>query len=153
MDRKEYILKGDNISDILKNIREYEHISQRELARRLNVDNTTIAKLEDKKIPRASFETLFKISKVFYIPLTQLEKKVGYSIALDDVYERVNTLTSLPDNEIKKYLSSNDTELGEDVEYLNIDKILNSYKNNEIDLETARGLILSMNNIDIFLNY
>ena len=63
----------------IKNAREKIGISQRELARRLNVGNNTIARLENGERKTTNALTLKKMAEVLSINYSDLLKKAGFS--------------------------------------------------------------------------
>jgi len=69
-------------TDALKNLiiagRELKNVSQRELARRLGLSNTTINDLERGNIQKPSVEILINISEELDISINMLLKAAGY---------------------------------------------------------------------------
>lgn len=71
-------MKNETLSEVIKKAREKKGISQRELARQINVDNSTIAKIEKGKIKQPSEFVLMKIAKYFDLDAKDLLILAGY---------------------------------------------------------------------------
>jgi len=69
-------------TDALKNLivagRELKNVSQRELARRIGISNTTINDLERGNIQKPGVEILINISEELEISINMLLKAAGY---------------------------------------------------------------------------
>ena len=71
-------MKNETLSEVIKTAREKKGISQRELARQINVDNSTIAKIEKGKIKQPSEFVLMKIAKYLNLDAKDLLILAGY---------------------------------------------------------------------------
>lgn len=71
-------MKNETLSEVIKTAREKKGISQRELARQINVDNSTIAKIEKGKIKQPSEFVLMKIAKYLDLDAKELLILAGY---------------------------------------------------------------------------
>ncbi len=140
----------------VKKEREKLGISQRELAKRIFVDNKTINKIERGITKKIDFETLSKLSKIFNISIYEIGKKANYEkIEIDEELTKrlifpINNFNewiityNFEDKYIDKYTYTNE----ENIRYIDIEKVLNGYKNNEITIEETIILINACRPID-----
>ena len=70
--------KSKILGEIIKERREYFNFSQREIARKLKIDNSGLAKIERGERKKPSVIILKKLSLLLKIDLTFLMKKAGY---------------------------------------------------------------------------
>ena len=70
--------KSKSLGEIIKERRESFNYSQREIARKLKIDNSGLAKIEKGERKKPSVIILTKISLLLKIDLTFLMKKAGY---------------------------------------------------------------------------
>lgn len=81
------------LKDNIKKIRENNHISQRELARRIEMSSQMISKIERGETS-PSLETLNKIATALQVPLNKLiENKIS---SIEDLFDKFNIHESLP---------------------------------------------------------
>lgn len=71
--------KSKSLGEIIKERRESFNYSQREIARKLKIDNSGLAKVEKGERKKPSVMFLTKISLLLRIDLTFLMKKAGYA--------------------------------------------------------------------------
>lgn len=80
--KRKLLSKSKCNTDALKNLivagRELKNFSQRELARRIGLSNTTINDLERGNIQKPGIEILINISKELDISISMLLKAAGY---------------------------------------------------------------------------
>lgn len=132
---------NNELSKLLIEYRTKNKISQRELAKKLDVDNAYINRIEKGIIKKLSINFIYKISKELNMNYFDLLYKVGYT---HDDLEINNLLTNF--NDVFKFV---DDKLIEN--YLTIDengnqrvsilKVLNGYKNNKINEKETLGLL------------
>lgn len=146
MEIREFINNNPDskIGEIIKFAREYNGLSQRELARKAQIDNAAISRIEDGTTKKPSTDAIFKLCDALNLNFAEMLLKANYSkmeifeianigIGLDfDI--RVHSL--IPDKDLKNFLSENDGFV-----FLDIGKVLDNYKNNKIDFETTVKLI------------
>lgn len=152
MKNKSLNIQGKKISEILKYIRKKEQLSQRELAKKLDVSNALISRIEDESVKTPSLDFLIKLSELYHISFVNLAKNVGYRFPNNDIVEKIRFLTDLPEERILSFVSFNDTEFDEKIEYLDLEKLLKGYKENLISLNDTKAMITAMSTIDIHLN-
>lgn len=132
-------MEEKKLNETIKILRESRGISQRELARRINVNNAVIARIESGETKKPSFQLLKSLSREFKIELYSLLKAANYT---DD---EINTLgyvdiigTKYYESQIiTKYLCSPN---GDDVE-VDLVRIFKDYKNDKISLSKTFALI------------
>lgn len=156
----------EKLSDYIKNQREKLGISQRELARRIDIDNASISYIEKGRIKKPSIDVLVKISKELNLNIFKLIKMAGYEELekmlymnqLDEILEQ-GILNKVEKSVINKVISTKDN-----IPFLDIKKILKEYKNNNINemdtiklitvcspIDTDDSLIYRCENEDIIL--
>lgn len=137
------------LCEIIKESRENKNISQRELARRLNVNNAVIARIENGETKKPSFQLLNGLSKELKIGLYNLLRLANYT------EEEIDNLGYI---ELMQFRGVKDKQIVEDYMLYNYDgeeefdiiKILQAYKNNKIDMSTFFGLMcLATGGIDL----
>ncbi len=136
---------GKALGILISEERDKKGISQRELARRIDVDNSYIAKIESGAAKKPAADMLYKISKELDINLIELLKSADYSDVEIYNYMDIGNLLTPEIDSIKV--------LGEEIpreyifekegvgNFVDIGKILDNYKNNKIDFEMAVKLI------------
>ena len=72
----------NKLKNIIKQARETMGISQRELARRINIDNSVISRIEDGTILQPKYDTLLKLSEEL-----NLDKIKLFSLVYQDEYD------------------------------------------------------------------
>ncbi len=142
---------NEKLGNFIKEQREKNGISQRELARNINVNNKTIHNIEKGLINKVSFDILIKISQQLDINLKELLKLSNYSEKeMDDLFKIVYNyfndelllIEDFKEEEILQY-----TVVEDDMRYIDITKVLNAFKNNEIDEIKAVKLIAACKTI------
>lgn len=135
------------LCEIIKESRENKNISQRELARRLNVNNAVIARIENGETQKPSFQLLKGLCRELKINLYDLLVKSHYT---DEEIHNLGIIdvvgTKLYDaNRIQKYISFINDDLVTDLV-----RIFKDYKNNEISLNDTFALIsMATDGIDL----
>lgn len=135
-----------NLGNFIKNEREKLGISQRELARRINVDGATISRIENNLFKKVSVDILIGLSNQLNVDLQTLLKLNNYSIEeIENIfqmgYSNYNDILLLENLDIEdiskfttyKYHSKN----------IDLLKVGNAFKNNEINDEEFITLIAS----------
>lgn len=141
-----------SLGSIISVSREKKGISQRELARRIEVDNSYIAKIESGVAKKPMTDILYKLSKELDISLADLLKSAGYSnreiFELTDIgnllANNIDAIRVLGEDIPIEYIIQNDAGT-----FIDIGKILDNYKNNKIDFDTAVKLIYLCSPLDI----
>lgn len=134
------MIKSENLSELIKESRNSKNISQRELARRINVNNAVIARIESGETKKPSFQLLKVLSEELKISLYRLLKTACYTdeeIQSLGYIEFVEFKGICGTEVIEDYMIKND-----DGDYIiDIIKILNGYRDNKIDINALFGLI------------
>jgi transcriptional regulator with XRE-family HTH domain len=134
------------LSDLIKENRSKLGISQRELAKRINVNDSYIAKIESDITKKPSVPVLVDLSKELKINVFELLEKAGYSRnEIDNIFNissnQYSYLSELG-NIDKKILNECVFHYDEfERDFLDIVKILKLYKEGEIDTHDAVELI------------
>lgn len=123
-----------NLGAYVKESRENIKVSQRELAKKIGVDNATISKIESGKIEKPSFEILIKLSKELNISIYKLlhlsnysdVERLIYSTSRDVFYEN-ELLKNIDKTILDRIISYKNHE-----SFLDIERILDEYKKNNI---------------------
>lgn len=132
------------IGDVIKYVREQENISQRELARETKIDNAAISRIEDGTTKKPNVDIIYKICSALKINFIQMLSLANYSkleifeltnIGLELSFD-IRVTSILEKSEFKNYMIENDVGV-----FLDIGKILDHYKNNDISYEKAVQLI------------
>ena len=134
---------NNKIGNLIKQKREVKNISQRELARRINIDNATISKIENGNIEKPSLEVIFKISKELNISIYKLMKysdykdieRLVYISKFDEIYQN-ELLQDINKNILKSIISVIDDRAS-----IDIHKVLEQFKKNKINEEETIKLI------------
>lgn len=142
---------NNKIGNLIKQKREEKNISQRELARRINIDNATISKIENGNIEKPSLEVIFKISKELNISIYKLMKysdykdieRLVYISKFDEIYQ--NELLQ----DINKNILKNIISVIDDRASIDIHKVLEQFKKNKINEEETIKLITACIPIEI----
>ena len=133
----------DKLGNLIKQKREEIGISQRELARIINVDNATISKIENGNVEKPSFEVLIKISKELNISIYKLMKysnyedieRLFYTSKYDEIYQN-ELLQDINENNLKNVIS-----IIEDRIVIDIHKVLEQFKKDNINEKETIKLI------------
>lgn len=135
-----------SLSEIIKESRNKLGISQRELAKRIGVDNSYIAKIESGITKKPSIAVLMDLANELKLNVFQLCDSAEYSRKelnkiirfSSDAYDTLKSLDIIESDNIEEYLSF-DEEF--DFEYIDIVKVLKGYKNGKINEKEAVQLI------------
>lgn len=129
-------MKNETLSEVIKTAREKKGISQRELARQINVDNSTIAKIEKGKIKQPSEFVLMKIAKYLNLDAKGLLILAGYKEI------EINNLNIFTEKNVLNYFDTAPLyEVKQLLDYLN--KEIRATKNLKILME-----IYNVKNLD-----
>lgn len=144
---------NNEVANLLIEYRKKENISQRELARRLEVDNAYIARIENGTIKKLSINLLGKISKeldISFFELLQISNYTGEEIEILQVFgDNINDFCNFVDDEIiKQYLIKDENGNIR----ISIIKILDDYKKEKININKTLGLLSCSINKNIY-NY
>lgn len=80
-----------NLSDVIRNAREKQGISQRELSRITNIDHNTIARIENGERKKPNTLSLTTLANVLNLDLYELMEMCGYSKEQIDVLRQKNS--------------------------------------------------------------
>ena len=143
---------NESISEIIKKIREKENLSQRELAKKLNVSNALISRLEDGIVKKPNFEFLIKLFRVFNINIISLMKCTNYEFPKSNALYKLLMNTNLKKEEIETVLSIDNEEFEEEIIYIDIVKVLEEYKKGNLSLKEAKAILVNLDFYDCFLS-
>lgn len=135
--------------EIIKAKRLEKNISQREIARRINVDNATILKIENGKTKKPNIKLIFNICN-------QLEMKDDEIFEILDLYEYdlkemleigiiANYTTIKGLEKLSKYLN----RINENIRVIDIIKVFEDYKKGKLDIEEVFNYIKVATGIDL----
>ncbi|MBR3229741.1 MAG: helix-turn-helix transcriptional regulator [Bacilli bacterium] len=129
-------MKNETLTEVIKMAREKKGISQRELARQINVDNSTIAKIEKGKIKQPSEFVLMKIAKYLNLDAKDLLILAGYKEI------EINNLNIFTEKNVLNYFDTAPLyEVKQLLDYLN--KEIKATKNLKVLME-----IYNVKNLD-----
>ena len=110
-------MQKKKLADVIKEARENKNISQRELARQINVDNSAIAKIEKGLILKPTEFVSMKIAKSLDLDILNLLKLAGYDEKDINIFNKL-TETNIdsyfddaPLHEVKQMLDRLDLEI------------------------------------------
>lgn len=143
---------NNGLAELIKNSRIKNNLTQRELSRKINVDNATISRIENGSIKKPSFEILLKLSNELNIKFFELCEISGYETneilrvigATVKEYNELILLPILADIKLKEYISEDGIN-----DYIDIVKVLNGYKDNKLSKEEAVMLIYACRPINL----
>ena len=134
----------DIVDKIIK-YRKINNISAREMARRLDIDIAYMSRIENRKVEKISVQLLNKICKE--INLNFLEELLNmYDSKEIKKLNLFGNFDFIDDKVARKYLIKDDNSNRR----LSILKILNGYKNNEINDYEILGLLSAIFNINAY---
>jgi len=119
------------LSELIKSEREKMQYSQRELAKRIKIDNATISRIENGTIKKPNIDILIKLSNELKLDINVLFDLSGYNSqeifnifqSENNIYYRNNSLLYVGEEKVQKCISKN-----EEFAYIDIRKVLNNYK-------------------------
>ncbi len=133
------------IAKIIIEYREKNNLSQRELAKRLNIDNSYIARIENGEVKKLSLSFLIKLSKETNINVDTLMAKSSYSYRDIEVLglnkADINMYENFATNKLINSFLINDENGNTRISLL---KIMEAYKNDKINIEQTLGLLSCM---------
>lgn len=144
------------LGNYIKETREELGISQREFARRINLDSGTMSRIENGLINKVSFDILLKLANEFKFDFKKLLKLSNYTddeisnmlLLIHNEYDE--WLLKLEDIDEDEYLEYTTIEDG--ARYIDITKVLWAFKNNKIDEKKAVLLITACKPIEYIDN-
>lgn len=142
-------MKNIELSTIVKETRENQKLSQRELAKNMKVSNSLISRIENGIIKKPSYEILIKLSNELKIELSTLAKSVGYATSeeIKRVSEECDKVEEMINKTFEEAIIKLNTSNKKYDEYKykekNYDaiKILNAYKNGNLNEKETLILI------------
>lgn len=131
------------LAQMIKEQREKLGMSQRELARQINVNNTLISKIEKGQISKPNIAILLNLSNTLKIAIIDLLDVCDYDINDRTLFNALSFGDTDP-TILKDY---------QDNDKINLDKVVKDYKNNKINEIEAYiifgySLGLSLNDIN-----
>lgn len=134
------------LSELIKTRRIYKQLSQRELARKINVDNATISRIENGTIKKPTIDILIKLSSELEIDFSKLLNLSGYDeneiIKFMNIrqkaYNKEFIINNFNNEELEEYLTQD-----KNYDYIDIIKVLNGYKNGKLTAKKTIVLIHS----------
>lgn len=139
------------LSETIKSERKKLGLSQRELAKKINVDNALISRIENGSIIQPNYLILLKLSielKINIVDLLLLSNYEMEDIVLLQNIEQFQIMGGVTKEKKEKYI-----ENGE----VNFSKVINDYKLNKLDEYEAIGLFIEelgiADTIGIAFNY
>lgn len=142
--RKGISMKTEIAKTIIK-YREDNNLSQRQLAKKLKIDNSYIARIENGEVKKLSIPFLIKLSEETKINIDILMAKSSYSYREIEVLginkTDINMYECFASNKlIKNYLIKDEYENTR----ISVLKIMEAYKKDEINIEQTLGLLSCM---------
>lgn len=142
-------MENIELSTMVKEKREKQKLSQRELAKNMKVSNSLISRIENGIIKKPSYEILIKLSNELKIDFSILAKAVGYATSeeIERVSEECNKIEEMINKTFEETiinLKINDKKYDEyKYKEKNYDaiKILNAYKNGNLNEKETLILI------------
>lgn len=129
---------------LIKETRTKNNLSQRELARKIGIDNATISRIENGSIKKPAIDILIKLSNELNIDINILLNLCEYNvqeilklITPNKINHNMAAFNFIDKDKLQEYLS-----LDGIFEYIDILKVLNGFKNEKLTPEETIGLIL-----------
>lgn len=137
----------ESLGEYIKKGRELKEISQRELARRVHINNAIIARIESGETKKPSFQILSSLAKELKLNLSSMLKLAKYTeneianLHLIEINSHI-----YEEKRVIKYLYTNQSgEIS-----VNLIKAFKNYKNDNISLKELLSLIcIATNGIDL----
>ena len=132
------------LKNLIKGARAECGLSQRELARRTNINNALISRIEKGEVKKPRYEVLKKISDELNINLIEILISAKYDN--EELFQLglVSYSSGIKgSNKMQKYLCG--TEFGS---YIDVIKVLKDYKNNKLTIAELFGLLMMRTGID-----
>ena len=145
MNEKIDLIETISLAENIKNFREYNNLSQRELARRTKINNSLISRIENGEIKKPKYEVLKKISNEFDLNICQLLTIAGYTeeeqMDLGLITETIGVKGVF---KLEKYIIlSNGSRI------VDLIKVLEDYKKNKLTVAEVFGLFMCRTGIDM----
>lgn len=135
--------------EIIKEERLKKNISQRELARRIGVDNATLLKIESGKTKKPKINIIFKICKVLKLDYeTEFKIYDFYKYDLDELLE-IGIISEYTTRKELEKINSYTIRINENMKVFDILKLFEDYRKNKINLEALFNYILLITGIDL----
>ena len=139
----------NKLGNLIKEKREKKGISKIELAKKIDINKSSMYRIENGEFKKPSIEILLSLSNELDIPFDKLLLLAGYEVTkYKKIFSKLffvnDMVIELNDKIYDKVISVIDGN-----EIIDIEKVLNCYKNNEIDLQTTIKLINNCNPIDL----
>ena len=132
---------NNELAKIIIEYREKNKISQRELAKRLEVDNAYITRIEKGVIKKVSINLLYKISqelKINFFDLLIISKYSTEELEMNGMLNNINDIYKFVNGDLIERYSIKDEY---DNKRISVIKILNGYKKEEISEKETLGLL------------
>ena len=132
---------NNELAKIIIEYREKNKISQRELAKRLEVDNAYITRIEKGIIKKVSINLLYKISqelKINFFDLLIISKYSTEELEMNGMLNNINDIYKFVNIDLIDKYSIKDEY---DNKRISVIKILNGYKKEEINEKETLGLL------------
>lgn len=130
--------------EIIKEKRLEKNLSQREIARRVNVDNATILKIENGKTKKPNIKLIFNICNQLEMKEEEIIEILDLYEYEDKEYEKIGFLVKGIKN-LNKYLK----RINEKIKVIDILKVFEDYKKGKLDLKAVFIYIKIATGIDL----
>jgi len=133
--------KKNILGEMIKEAREKKGLSQRQLAKNMNIDNGEISRIEKGKRKQPSFYTLKKLYNELNIDIVELMKAAEYK------EEAIKILTQYKDEEIREYPKEQWTEEDMHIHSLqqaltvDLNKVIKQFIKGELDEKQLKHYI------------
>lgn len=124
------------LSELIKSEREKLGLSQRELAKQINVDNALISRIESGSIAQPNYLILLKLSMVFKMDVSDLLFLANYDIADIMLLQKIGQfqiMGGISPEKRKKYVANGEVDFK---------KVIADYKLSKLDEYEAIGLFI-----------